>query len=345
MKTIKIYDSIDPFWGYGLENLEADLASANGDDVHVKIQSGGGSVFEGLAIYNTLKSYEGEVTTEIVGISASIASIIFLAGSKRIVNEVGFLMIHEAWTMTAGGASDLREDADLLDQINSQILDIYQNVTGFDRDELKEKMSKDTYMGPKELLEMGFVTEVKEGLQLVASINNFKMNSLKQKTEKEPSMAMTKEEKAEFEALKAENLVLKEEGETLKAELETKSDEQVQAQIAEGIKAEKEREASILASALHDKQKPLAEKLIAEGATLEGAVMAINKDFIVNKADYMKPQVDPSATLTNEAPSASTKEVEEAPEVNHKEKWMELKAEGKFIEANNYFKENIKGAK
>ena len=77
MKTIKIYDAIDPMWGYGLADLNQDLEEANGKDVHVKIQSGGGSVFEGLAIYNTLKNYEGNVTTEIVGISASIASIIF----------------------------------------------------------------------------------------------------------------------------------------------------------------------------------------------------------------------------------------------------------------------------
>ncbi len=322
MKTIKIYDSIDPFWGYGLESLEEDLKNANGDDIHVKIQSGGGSVFEGLAIYNTLKNYEGEVTTEIVGISASIASIIFLAGSKRIVNEVGFLMIHEAWTMSAGNAGDLREDAELLDQINSQILDIYENVTGFDREELKEKMSKDTYIGPSDLLEMGFVTEIKEGIQLAASINNFNTNSLKQ-TAKEPKMAMSKEEKAEFEALKADNKALKLEKEEAVAKIVLDKDaeiEQIKAdqeqKIADSIKAEKERESGILASISVPQQLEFAKTLVAEGKDLMSAKVALLDDLNANKELYLKVEATPSIeALTNEAPRASKPEGEEKPSI------------------------------
>ena len=314
MKTIKIYDSIDPYWGYGLDSLEEDLKNAKGDDVHVKIQSGGGSVFEGLAIYNTLKNYEGEVTTEIVGISASIASIIFLAGSKRIVNEVGFLMIHEAWTMSAGNADDLREDAELLDQINSQILDIYENVTGFDREELKEKMSKDTYIGPSDLLEMGFVTEIKEGVQLAASIKNFTRNSLKPQKTKEPTiMAMTKEEKAKVEALEAEILALKTDKEEAVAKIVLDKDaeiEQIKAEqeqkIADSIKAEKERESGILASISVPQQLEFAKTLVAEGKDLMSAKVALLDDLNANKEVYLKAEGTPSIeALTNEAPRAS----------------------------------------
>ena len=347
---IKIYDGIDPIYGYGLEDLENELKSANGEDVHVKIQSGGGSVFEGLAMYNTLKNYEGKVTTEIVGISASIASIIFLAGSKRIVNEVGFLMIHEAWTMTAGGASELREDAELLDQINSQILDIYQSVTGLDREDLKSKMSKDTYIGPSELLEMGFVTEIKEGLQLVASINNFNTNSLKQ-TAKEPSMAMSKEEKAEFEALKAENVALKTEQEAQaklaadkEAEIEKIKAEQDQ-KVSEAIKAEKERESGILAAVSVPKQLEFAKKLVAEGKDLMSAKVALLDDLNANKELYLKAEATPSIeALVSEAPLASKAEGEvlEASKDELYKEYRALKNQGEYAKAEQFFNDKLK---
>ena len=340
MKTIKIYDAIDPMWGYGLADLNQDLEEANGKDVHVKIQSGGGSVFEGLAIYNTLKNYEGNVTTEIVGISASIASIIFLAGSKRIVNEVGFLMIHEAWTMTMGNADDLREDAELLDQINSQILDIYQSVTGYDRDELKEKMSKDTYMGPEELKEMGFVTEISEGAKIAASLGNH-LNLAK-------GEKMAKDEKApeaSIEELQNQIVALQEENESLKNELSENSDEKIQAKIKEGVKAEKERESAILNLCLHKDQNSLAERLINEGATIEQASLQINGDYKNNFAEYNKAQVKEKDAFEDAPKASGQQEEEEEVKVDHKAKWMELKSEKKFAEANAYFAEHIKGEK
>ncbi len=346
---IKIYDAIDPYWGYSLADLENDLRLADGQDVHVKIQSGGGSVFEGLAIYNTLKNYEGNVTTEIVGISASIASIIFLAGSKRIVNEVGFLMIHEAWTMTAGNANDLREDADLLDQINAQILDIYEKVTGFNREELKAKMSKDTYMGPKELLELGFVTEVSEGMKIAASIGNH--ISVKNFPQTAKGEHMAKDDKApeaenqKFAELETKLLALQKENDALKTELENKSDEKVEAKIQEGIRAEKERETAIMALALNSKQKAVAEKLVAEGSTIENAVMAINKDFQANYAEYTKvDQGQAVAMLQGEAPSASGQQPEEQPQVDHVTNWRNIVNIQEKQEYFNKYKTEIKGA-
>jgi len=307
MKTIKIYDAIDPMWGYGLADLNQDLEEANGKDVHVKIQSGGGSVFEGLAIYNTLKNYEGNVTTEIVGISASIASIIFLAGSKRIVNEVGFLMIHEAWTMTMGNADDLREDAELLDQINSQILDIYQNVTGYDRDELKEKMSKDTYMGPEELKEMGFVTEISEGAKIAASLGNH-LNLAKgekmAKDEKAPEASIEELQKqivALQEKIESnDKLILEKDAEIEKIKAE--QDEKVQ--IA--LKAEKERENEILASIAHPSQLEFAKDLVAKGETVVNAKIALFDDLRANKDTYLKVEKEQGVNILEaQAPKAN----------------------------------------
>lgn len=332
---IKIYDDIDTYYGYNLAQLEYDLAQAKGEDVHVKIQSGGGSVFEGLAIYNTLKNYEGNVTTEIVGISASIASVIFLAGSKRIVNDVGFLMIHEAWTITAGGADELREDADLLDKINSQILDIYVNVTGLNREDLAERMSKDTYMGPDELKELGFVTEIKEGARLVASIQNFTNKQLK----KEPSMAMTKEEKAHLESVEAQNEDFKnslaekdKEIEALKADVETVK-AGVEDQIKNAIQAEKERESEILASVLDEKQLDFAKECVAKGMGVQEAKLSIMDNFKANKGEFMK--VDAGSLIDSQAPKASSAEGGEQMSVT--ERWKAIKDPKQY---QKFFQEN-----
>lgn len=336
METIKIYDTIDPMWGYGLADLEADLRNAGGEDIHVKIQSGGGSVFEGLAIYNTLKNYEGQVTTEIVGLSASIASVIFLAGDKRIVNEAGFLMIHEAWTMTAGGASDLREDAELLDQINAQILDIYQRVTGMDREVLAEKMSKDTYMGAEELMELGFVTEVNEGVKLVASINKFTNKQLK----KEPQQ-MAEQEKTQVESLEAQNKEIEAKlaekdakMAELSAEIEALKASQEEA-IKAGIEAEKQRESEILNSCLHEKQAEFAKELVAKGESVVNAKLALMDNFKANQGEYMK--VDPVAVLEAEAPQASKGEAQTETRESIYAEIKQLKAQGDFAGADKLY--------
>lgn len=339
MYEINIYDDIDKNEGYTLKEIKSQLDLAGGEDVHVKIFSFGGSVFEGLAIYTELTNYSGFVTTEIIGISASISSIIFLAGRKRIINQIGFLMMHEAWTMTAGSAEQLEDDAKLLRQINAQLLSIYQKVTGLSEDVLKEKMSKDTYMGPDELLELGFVTEIKEGAKLVASIQNFTQKQLKPK---ELKMAMTKEEKAEFEALKAQNeslnseiAGLKEAHEKALLDLQNKKQEEVQ----EAIKAEIKRQEDIRASLLHEDQKEFAETLVNSGKSLADAKLALFDHFKENKCVFQAKTVDPVAVLESQAPKASTHV--ESQEESVIDRWKALKDPKKRMEFFNKHKTEI----
>lgn len=349
MKTIKIYSGIYED-EYGVADISRDLEEAEGDDVHVKIHSGGGSVFTGLGIYDLLSSYSGNVTTEIVGLAGSMASIIFMAGSKRIVNS-GFLMIHSPWVVSVGSSEDLREDADLLDQMRDQLINVYVKATGQDKDFLKEKMSKDTYMSAEELLELGFVTEIREGAKMVASINHFET-----KQKKEPQMAMTKEEKAQFEALEAKAEKF-DSMEKIKAELEDKikslesvdHSEAIAKGIAEGMKAEKERKDGIMALCVEPWQAEHAETLYEDGMTVSEASIAILQHYKDNRGEHAKNEKSEALrVLESEAPKAST-EKEQVQKIEKTDEEIyaeirELKNKGDFSGATKLYAK-LKGDK
>ena len=93
-------------------DLAKEIGDLNGKSLTVRINSYGGEVAEGLAIYNLLKSYAGEVTTICDGFACSAASVVFMAGTKRIMPRSSLLMIHNAWTRASGDADDLRKAAD-----------------------------------------------------------------------------------------------------------------------------------------------------------------------------------------------------------------------------------------
>ena len=143
-------------------DLAKEIGDLNGKALTVRINSYGGEVAEGLAIYNLLKSYEGEVTTICDGFACSAASVVFMAGAKRIMPRSSLLMIHNAWTWASGDADDLRKAAEDLEKITQPSVEIYTSVSNLDADEIKAMMDAETWIDADEALDYGFATEISE---------------------------------------------------------------------------------------------------------------------------------------------------------------------------------------
>lgn len=143
-------------------DLAKEIGDLNGKALTVRINSYGGEVAEGLAIYNLLKSYAGEVTTICDGFACSAASVVFMAGAKRIMPRSSLLMIHNAWTWASGDADDLRKAADDLEKITQPSVEIYTSVSNLDSDEIKAMMDAETWIDADEALDYGFATEISE---------------------------------------------------------------------------------------------------------------------------------------------------------------------------------------
>jgi ATP-dependent Clp protease protease subunit len=143
-----------------------DLKAKN---LTVHINSYGGDVKEGLAIYNTIKNSGLKVTTICDGFACSIASVIFMAGENRIMNEASLLMIHNPWTIAIGNAEEMRKQADDLDIIAQASVEAYKANSCLLDDEIHQLMDKETWILPEQAVEYGFATEINkksdDGLQ------------------------------------------------------------------------------------------------------------------------------------------------------------------------------------
>ena len=138
-----------------LQMLDPDI-----EVINVHINSYGGEVAEGLAIYNLLRNHKAKVRTIVDGFACSIASVIFMAGDERIMNNASLLMVHNAWMYTAGNADQLRKDADDLDKITQASIEAYKSRVNITEDKLKELLDAETWLLPDEALEMGFATSI-----------------------------------------------------------------------------------------------------------------------------------------------------------------------------------------
>lgn len=142
-------------------NLSRQLeALGDVEQIDVYINSYGGEVAEGLAIYNALKRHKAKVTTYCDGFACSIASVIFMAGDERVMNESSLLMIHNAWTMAVGNSAELRKQADDLEKITQASVEAYKSHSSLSEKEIKKLMDNETWILPEEALSYGFATTV-----------------------------------------------------------------------------------------------------------------------------------------------------------------------------------------
>lgn len=157
--TISIFDPIgETFWDDGVtaKRIAGALRAIGNKPVTVQINSPGGSFFEGISIYNLLRQHSARVTVEIFGIAASIASIIAMAGDEIRMGTGSFLMVHNAWGVVIGNARDMRESADVFDQFDNALVDIYEARTGLKRKDIEDLLEKESFLNPENAIKFGF---------------------------------------------------------------------------------------------------------------------------------------------------------------------------------------------
>jgi ATP-dependent Clp protease protease subunit len=140
-------------------------------NLNIYINSGGGDVFAGQAIYSMLKRHEASKTVYIDGLAASIASLIAMAGDKIIMPKNAMMMIHNAWTIAAGNASDFRKMAEDMDKIDESIQQAYMTKTGIDQKDIAELMNAETWFTADDAVKRGFADEIEAEKKLAASID------------------------------------------------------------------------------------------------------------------------------------------------------------------------------
>lgn len=149
---------------YGIQavspnSIQNALSRANGQAITVRINSGGGDVFAGCDIYNMLKTYIGDVTIEIHGLCASIASVIAMAGKCKM-SPLAEIMIHNVSTKASGDYRDMEHTAEVLKKANKTIANAYMIKAGIDEKEVKSMMDKETWLTAEEALKLGLVDEI-----------------------------------------------------------------------------------------------------------------------------------------------------------------------------------------
>ncbi|MGY9046070.1 MAG: head maturation protease, ClpP-related [Rhodobacterales bacterium] len=157
--SISILDPIGAdIWGDGVsvKRISAALRNIGSRPVTVNVNSPGGDYFEGLAIYNLLREHPERVTVNILGIAASAASVIAMAGDEVRIARAGFLMIHNTWVMSAGDRHALREVAEWLEPFDATAVDIYAARTGIDPGDLANMLDRETWIGGQNAVDQRF---------------------------------------------------------------------------------------------------------------------------------------------------------------------------------------------
>lgn len=169
------------YYGIGRGDLSASvivpkIEQAKGKDILVRINSGGGSVFEGWAIYNALLNHDAKVIIQIDGISASIASIISMAGSEIRMMRGSLLMIHKpttsVWMFESMNSDELRKEAETLDKIQKILSDIYIARTAQSYEVINQLINEETWFTPAEALELKFIDSISNGANRATMTQN-----------------------------------------------------------------------------------------------------------------------------------------------------------------------------
>ncbi|MDY0475671.1 ATP-dependent Clp protease proteolytic subunit [Pasteurella multocida] len=169
---ISIYDEIGG-WGISAKAFAKQLKDlGNVKKINLHIHSPGGSVFDGMAIFNLLNNHTAKKIVYIDGLAASMASVIAMVGDVVIMPENAMMMIHKPWGIQGGDAEDMRKYADLLDKIEETLISAYTKKTGKSAEELAEMLAEETWLNGKECVEHGFADQFVEPVKAMATLNS-----------------------------------------------------------------------------------------------------------------------------------------------------------------------------
>jgi ATP-dependent Clp endopeptidase proteolytic subunit ClpP len=169
-----VYEQIGEDWsgeGVTAKQFVKDFAAIKSPNISLRINSPGGSVFDGQAIANAIKRHPASVTAYIDGLAASIASVIAIAGDRCVMADNALLMVHNAWAVAAGNAADLRDMAEVLDKVDGSIVAAYVEKSGQDEEAVRAVMADETWFTADEAFAFGLIDEVGEGMRLAASFD------------------------------------------------------------------------------------------------------------------------------------------------------------------------------
>lgn len=263
---ILIYDEIsDPLFekfGIGMSALSfAKELRALGDVkvLNIRINSPGGEVFDGQAIYSLLRDHKAAKTVYVDGIAASIASVIAMAGDKIVMPQNAMLMIHEPSALCWGTPADMRKMAEDLDKVAESIVAVYARKTGKDPAEIKQLMAEETWMTAADAIELGFADEQTPAVEMAA---RFDLSRFRHAPAAPPPKSQP-EPQHEEEPMDITVDAVKDKVPSVAAHFTAEGKK-------EGEKAERDRVAGIYAAMLPG-QEAVARELVAAGVSVEEA--------------------------------------------------------------------------
>jgi len=280
MNTLLMYSEIGGMFGTSSEEVASFLQQNKDEAVEIRINSVGGYITEGIAIYNLLKNHQGEVNIVIDSLCASIATIVALGGDNIRMGLGGLFMIHNPWAMVGGDSADFRKEADLLDKMKSQLVSIYMTKFNGTEEQIINMMDSETWLSDKEAMGFGFVNTIEQDLKMSASIKydlskyfNSKGAVMAEekpevKTEEEVNAVEVDETPVAIDEPKEEEIPKVEEEEA------KNSEDKIANLIQAGVDKEFNRREQISNLAFSG-QASLVKDLINENATIEQASMRI----------------------------------------------------------------------
>ena len=176
---IYIFDEIGTY-GVTAQDFISEIKGLKDMPINLRINSLGGDVFDGMAMYNVIKRREAKTTVYIEGIAASIATIIALGADEVIMAENSLFMIHNAWGGTSGEAKDMRKTAETLDKITSELTDIYVKKTGLSYDTVAEMMDEESWLNADEAFALGFIDTISDSIKVAAKYDVSKFKNITQ---------------------------------------------------------------------------------------------------------------------------------------------------------------------
>lgn len=158
LTEITIYGVIGDTWGecFSASDIDRVLNEAGDNNIHINLNSPGGDAFDGISIFNRLKRHKGNVTIHIDGWACSAASIIAMAGDQVTMELGSMMMVHEASSIVWGSKVDMRKEADILEELEEGIIDIYQTKSNLERTDIRNKVDEETWMSASKAVEFGF---------------------------------------------------------------------------------------------------------------------------------------------------------------------------------------------
>jgi ATP-dependent Clp protease protease subunit len=335
MSDIEIMGTIG--WDVTASDISRQLKDAEPGPITVRINSPGGSVFDGIAIASMLRR-RGDVTAIVDGLAASAASIIAIGADRRVMAPGTLLMIHNPWSMAGGNADDLRKEADVLDVIASEMSKLYADASGgkLSEKEARKLMDDETWLTAEDAMAVGLVHAVEGKAKAVAAIdrNRHAYRNI-------PKGLIMEENTPAPKAGLLDTILAKLGGGT---EAIAAKESEIATLRAEAVEASA---ALVDAAAKIVETKAEAEAARAEATAAQAALVAKDAEIEAIKAEHVAAleaaKIDGAqnavAELLKESAPEALPHVEtvEGAAKTHTEQWNTLRAAGKYAEAGEHF--------